>query len=198
MTKPYYKKITQVLNYLAQKEGGKINYMKALKLLYLADRLHLREYGRLITEDYLVAMEKGTLGSQARDIAIQNKYLPHVIYQHSKDKLIRLPDFMIEANDSDRDQLSETDVECIEEVYKNLGEKTEFELVKLTHDLPEWKRWQYVIESGEKRVAVVEINDLFKNSDNLVLNKIYSQTPDELILSEELFLESQEHRAHIE
>jgi len=43
-----HKKAVQTLAYFAQKEGGVINKMKAFKLIWLSDRLHLRKYGRPI------------------------------------------------------------------------------------------------------------------------------------------------------
>ena len=42
--------------------------MKAIKLVWMADRLHLREYGRPITNDDYVAMKFGPVGSVTRNI----------------------------------------------------------------------------------------------------------------------------------
>jgi uncharacterized phage-associated protein len=54
-----YEKCTQALNFFAQKAGGQINKMKALKLIFFADRYHVRKYGRLLTNDNYMAMEHG-------------------------------------------------------------------------------------------------------------------------------------------
>ena len=43
--------------------------MKALKLVYIADRYHLRKYGRLITNDTYFAMNYGPVPSGTKDIA---------------------------------------------------------------------------------------------------------------------------------
>jgi len=37
-----YKKATQAINYLVKKEGGTIDKLKLIKLVYFADRYHLR------------------------------------------------------------------------------------------------------------------------------------------------------------
>lgn len=200
MTKPEYKKITQVLNYIAAKEGREINYMKALKLLYLADRLHLRKYGRLITDDRLVAMENGTLGSQAKDIIVQSDFLPHVVYEYSDDKLKRnLDAYKISSASDDFKELSESDIECVDSVLKEVGEKNQFELKELTHNLPEWKRHQFTIEEeGENKVVDLELKDLFKKSNNDILDNLYSQSDEELILSQEFFAESLEQKMQLE
>ena len=55
-----YKKATQALAYFAEKSGGTINRLKGLKLIYFADRYHLRKYGRLITNDTYFAMDNGS------------------------------------------------------------------------------------------------------------------------------------------
>ena len=53
------RKIIQALTYIAyQQPGHKINSMKAYKLLWLADRYHLRQYGRTITGDTFFALPK--------------------------------------------------------------------------------------------------------------------------------------------
>ena len=54
-----YKKATQALNFFALKEGGTINKMKALKLIYFADRYNLRKYGRPVRNDDYWAMGYG-------------------------------------------------------------------------------------------------------------------------------------------
>lgn len=64
-----YKKATQALNFFALKEGGTINKMKALKLIYFAERYHLRKYGRPVTNDDYWAMGLGTVPSGSRDIS---------------------------------------------------------------------------------------------------------------------------------
>ena len=46
-----YKKATQALNYFARQSGGHLHKMKALKLLFFADRFHLRKSGRPLTND---------------------------------------------------------------------------------------------------------------------------------------------------
>ena len=197
MTRPDYKKITQILNYVAEKEGGKVNYMKALKLVYLADRLYLRKYGRLITDDKLVAMKNGTLGSQARDIVLGNPRLPHNVYKYSEDKLTKGKDkFIVGSSYGGKESLSETDLECINRVISVAGKMTEFQLANLTHKLPEWKRHAFSLEKGERRIVKVKHHDLFEPTDDPIMDKIYSQTDEELTMAREVFEESleQKHR----
>ena len=46
-----YKKAVQAINFFARKNGGKITKLEVLKLIFFADRYHLRKYGRPITND---------------------------------------------------------------------------------------------------------------------------------------------------
>lgn len=201
MANPDYKKIIQALNYLATKEGGSIDYLKAIKLLYLADRLHLRKYGRLITDDHLVAMWNGTLGSMTKDIANHSQqFLPYEVYKYSEDKLARdKAAYTITAKSEDKDRLSDTDMECMNEVFKTLGSLDGFKLGDLTHNLPEWKRHEYVITKKEKLKMDLEPSDLFEVSDGKEnLGEIYMQSPNDLELSKELFFDSKEQESLIE
>ncbi len=58
-----HRKATQALNFFAAKAGGKINKMKALKLVFFADRYHLRKYGRPVVGDEYLAMNYGPVAS---------------------------------------------------------------------------------------------------------------------------------------
>ena len=61
------KKIIQALTYLAGKEDDKVmDNMKAYKLLWLADRYHLRQTGMTITGDAYYAMPFGIVPSDAK------------------------------------------------------------------------------------------------------------------------------------
>jgi len=51
-----HRKATQALNVLARNSGGTISKLKALKLVFFADRYHLRKYGRAIINDRYFAM----------------------------------------------------------------------------------------------------------------------------------------------
>src|SRR5687768_11865188 len=52
-------KTTQAAARLLRHGGGKLNHMKLIKLLYLADRKALVQWGRPITFDWYVSMPHG-------------------------------------------------------------------------------------------------------------------------------------------
>ena len=60
-------KATQAAAFLLKANGGKMNYMKLIKLLYLADREALSRWERPITGDSYVSMDNGPVLSKVLD-----------------------------------------------------------------------------------------------------------------------------------
>jgi uncharacterized phage-associated protein len=60
-------KATQAAARLLQLVGGKLNHMKLIKLLYVADRRALLRFGRPITFDWYVSMPHGPVLSFTLD-----------------------------------------------------------------------------------------------------------------------------------
>ena len=63
------------MNFLARQAGGSIHKLKALKLVYFADRYHLRRYGRPVIGDEYLAMQYGPVPSNTKDIAEMGDFL---------------------------------------------------------------------------------------------------------------------------
>src|SRR5438552_2018304 len=61
------RKTAQAAAYLLQLHGGSMEYMKLIKLLYLADRGVLLAIGQPITGDRLVSMKHGPVLSRVLD-----------------------------------------------------------------------------------------------------------------------------------
>ena len=63
------KKATQAAAHLLKLRGGKMSYMKLIKLLYLADREAILAWGRPITTDGYASMDRGPVLSRVLDLA---------------------------------------------------------------------------------------------------------------------------------
>ena len=63
------KKATQAAAHLLRLRGGRMSYMKLIKLLYLADREALLRWGRTISTDRYVSMDRGPVLSRVLDLA---------------------------------------------------------------------------------------------------------------------------------
>jgi uncharacterized phage-associated protein len=158
-----YRKATQALNHFALKAGGKINKMKALKLVYFADRYHLRKYGRLITNDAYVAMKNGAVPSSTRDILQKTKfigtqdkdYADHFILTNSHD---------LESKASPDDKVfSQSDIEAIEFAWERFGHLGQFAIGNLTHEYPEFISHKKALEHNPRSRFPMDINKFFSD-----------------------------------
>lgn len=186
-----YKKATQALNILARKKDGEINKMKAIKLIFLADRLHLRKYGRPIVGDMYWAMKLGPVGSLTKDIAeLSNVSEDTLAYAKKYIKPIgEKKQAFISLKQEDLSVFSKTDLECINVVYDKFSDKDQFELAEVTHKYPEWIKHKKELEGGKKRVKM-NYDDFF--SDTQKREDLFFQNKSDLEMAKESFLELKE------
>ncbi len=143
-----YKKATQALNYFAKQNGGHINKMKALKLLFFADRFHLRKYGRLITNDEYFAMNYGPVPSGGKDLVEGSDFRPDVEKSYAGQYLNPVNRFEFSSlKDVDGIVFSRTDLESLEFAWTKFGSFDEFALADLTHQYPEWTKHEATLKS---------------------------------------------------
>lgn len=130
-------KTVQAAAYLIAKlGGGKINYMKLLKLLYLADRESLIRWGRPITFDSFFAMDHGMVLSHTFDrINGEEKESEKwdQIFRHCGNYQLQLLNPRIGTN-----ELSKVEVQLLDEIIRKFGQCDQWELSELHHGLPEW------------------------------------------------------------
>ena len=136
-----HKKATQCLNHFVLKEGGQIDRLKALKLVYLADRYHLRKYGRLITNDMYFAMRLGLVASTTENISEGSEYLGLAEKQYSSQYFcLKSNHNLVSLNPVDYDVFSDSDVEALDFAWDTFGSLDNFTLSDLTHKYPEWAK----------------------------------------------------------
>lgn len=186
-----YKKATQALNFLARKKDGKINKMKAIKLIFLADRLHLRKYGRPIVGDKYWAMRLGPVGSLVKNVAELSSISEDVL-AYAK-RYIKPTDekkqTLTSLKQEDLSVFSKTDLECLESVYNSFSDKDQFELAEITHAYPEWFRYEKELAGGKKRVRM-DYSDFF--ADTRKKDDLFSQNKSDLEMAKESFSELKE------
>lgn len=159
-----YKKATQELNHFALKEGGCINKMKALKLIYFADRFHLRKYGRLITNDIYYAMDYGPVPSNVKDIAEATSFLGDSEKGYSSQYIIPIDSITLQSVKPVDDNLfSDSDMEALDYIWERFGHLDQFELAEITHEYPEWKRHKKALDLDTRIQMYLE--DFFDDPD---------------------------------
>ncbi len=185
-----YKKATQALNFLARKKDGKINKMKAIKLIYLADRLHLRKYGRPIIGDVYWAMKMGPVGSRVKRVA-ELTNMPEGALLYARKYVQPIDDkkhHITSVKSVDLEVFSKTDIECLEAVYNEFSGKDQYELRDITHQYPEWIKHQKELKTG-KRVQM-NYDDFFVSSEKN--DPLFSENKADLALAKDTFDEMKE------
>lgn len=156
--KPYYndivknKKIIESVVYLLKLANGLLDKYHLIKFLFLADKVHLIEYGRTITQDRYLAMEYGPVGSLVKDILECKSTFP-CVNKNLFTSLISvnidgyslksaLPDYPFRT-------LSESEKKVLSKIYDKFHDWNFERLLVLTHELPEWKRHSKLLKTRE-------------------------------------------------
>lgn len=130
-------KTTQAAARLIERAGGKMNHMKLIKLLYLAERRALLQWGRPITFDSYVSMPHGPVLSFTLDKVNQpvdpkrKSYWHQFISERTNYEVCRVAD-------APNDQLSPAEEALLDAVYGEFGHMTQWDLRDYSHQLPEW------------------------------------------------------------
>lgn len=187
-----HKKAIQALNYFSKKSsGGKINKMKAIKLIWLSDRLHLRQYGRTITGDVYFALPFGPIPSTTRDILEGNSLLSEDELSYSNEYLSRTDKYDFGTlKDPDMSVFSQTDIDIIEKIIEKFGHLKPFELSDLSHSFPEWKKYESALKQKIASRFEIDYNDFFENvSDG---SGLFIDEAESLQLTKEIYTENKD------
>lgn len=185
------RKIIQALAYIAyQQPDHKVNSMKAYKLLWLADRYHLRQTGRTITGDVFYALPHGVVPSDAKNVVehqptrIQNdeEYCNRYIQRVGRYgyKAVTEPDLMV---------FSDSDQEALDKILQCYGGMDQYQLERLSHDFPEWLAYKDQIKADNTPKAYKIDLDYFFCDAEKDESGLFVDDPEMLALTKEMFHE---------
>jgi uncharacterized phage-associated protein len=181
-----YKKTVQTLTYFAKLEGGRLNKMKALKLIWLSDRLNLRKYARTITGDSYFALNRGPVASATRDILEDSAFLEDFATVYSKDFIEIKTKFAFDAiAEPDTELLSQSDIETLNLIYQSYGKLDQFQLSDLSHNFPEWKKYEQALKQRTASRYEINQDDFFENFDDG--KGLFIDTEQSLDISKKMF-----------
>ncbi|HEX8695778.1 MAG TPA: Panacea domain-containing protein [Longimicrobium sp.] len=132
-------KATQAAARLLRHAGGRMSHLKLIKLLYLAERECLARLGSPLTYDAYASLPHGPVLSATLDRINQGQYYAggywdrHIAPKENHEVQLRDPEGV------PGDQLSPAEEELIDAVFQRYGHLGRWELVELTHKLPEWE-----------------------------------------------------------
>ena len=166
-----HRKTTQCLNSFARRAGVELNKMKALKLLYFADRYHLRRYGRPISGDKYFAMPFGPVASGAKDLAEMDVYLSDDERSYAGQFITPVDSYSYRSiAEIDDNVLSQSDREALGWAWTSFGHLNQFELADLTHEYPEWKVHQATLDSKRASRVQMHYRDFLDDPENPMIN----------------------------
>jgi len=161
-----HEKATQVLNSMAARSGGSIDKITALKLVFFADRYHIRKYGRPIIGDEYFAMPKGPVPSMAKDIAEKSDELDESEREYVDKYLsVSCEDYKITSiAPVDNDVFSDSDLEALDfswETFGGFGKR----VINISHAYPEWNKFRERLEKKEVKRCLMDYADFFLDAD---------------------------------
>ncbi|MFA5858846.1 MAG: Panacea domain-containing protein [Elusimicrobiota bacterium] len=157
------KKIIQAISYLLNTFSKPIDKIAVVKYIYLSDKYHLMKYGRTITEDMYVAMERGPVGSTVLNVLDLDAFnLSEDELSYAQKYLKKHANTIISKNGSAAryDMLSETDKKVIKLIHEKFGSMDKWSLVDYTHKFPEWKKHEYLFKHGKSRREIINIEEM--------------------------------------
>ena len=180
------KRALQILFYLQKNTTNtdRFDIMYLLKMVFFADRFHIRHYGNIATYDKYIAMIRGPVGSNMKDL----------ITKGENPDIEELSEYSVKIKDQSESEMSESLKESLDFAIANYGGFGPFELSNITHDYPEWKKFKDDLESGKIKSAVMDLSDFFddpvelKNSNRLnIISDPFKDEKDFLIELKENF-----------
>jgi uncharacterized phage-associated protein len=127
-------KVKAVILYIVSK-AGTIDLHKLFKILYFAERDHLVMYGRKIVEDNYLAMTDGPVPSYIYDIFKKNPKCLSDEDIEFFEKLHKQGYFVSSTELPDMDELSKSDIGCIDKSFEENFHLTKDQLTRKSHDI---------------------------------------------------------------
>lgn len=172
------KTIIQALYYLINSNDKKYDKLSLLKLVFFADRYHMRKYARSITDDTYYAMQYGPVASNVKNI-LDFDFLSEDEKNYIEKYLSKDGKYYSTTNHLESlEMLSDTDKEALDFAIENFAHNKTFDLVDMTHNYPEWKRFEKSLEDGLKREKM-NMEDFFLPS--MVENDPYDVISQEIV-----------------
>lgn len=167
------RKVLQALFYIQSKaptdNQSRYDILYLLKLMFFADRYHLRHFGFVASADEYKAMKLGPVASGTKDILYGK--LPAKANSSELSLLIsgvrEVGDTSVEIALQQDDELSKSFKIALDFSIKTYGKFTPIEVSHISHDYPEWKKHENAINSGIKSVPM-DFIDFFDNPQKLL------------------------------
>lgn len=157
------RKATEAAARFLKLRGNRMSYLKLIKLLYLLDREALLRWGRPVTTDRYVSMDNGPVVSRIYEL-IKEEPAPdedsfwrrHIVPAENWEVALQA--------EPEIQELSPAEIALIDEIFGIYGAKGRWELVRMSHGLPEWQdpngsaipiQYRDILRAGNKTEAEI-------------------------------------------
>lgn len=131
-------KATQIACMFLHLRGGRMHYIKLIKLLYLLDREALDRWGVLVTTDRFAAMEHGPIVSNIFNLITDDKSTP--VWSRYISAPLGDHEIELRNNSISTDRLSDAEENLVREIFEQFGHRNRWDLIENhMHKLPEWR-----------------------------------------------------------
>lgn len=157
------KRATQIACLLLQRRNGRMNILSLMKLMYLIDRKALVKWGWSLTDDDYYSMPRGMVLSKTYNLIheepIAEKPIDPTSLSYWKAFISAPQDYNVNLIDEPGlNELSQADIDLVNEIYEEFGHLNRFALVRIHHELPEW-------EETKKNSKFVDYEKVLQVSD---------------------------------
>jgi uncharacterized phage-associated protein len=131
-------KVTEAACYLLSLNDGRIDPMKLLKLLYLADRMALKEWERPISYDTYVSMDYGPVLSSTYDL-IKGSSSQRGDFWRAYIATLNNQTLVLKGKPPKIKKLSKAEIEVLERIFECYKRYDSISLSRICHKLPEYR-----------------------------------------------------------
>jgi hypothetical protein len=155
-------KALEAILYVSRKTNDLFHIVKTL---YYADKLHLENYGRLITGDYYVKMDDGPVPSGAYDLikfARKDEFLyeEKIINVHPENAIqVKGKTTIVPLREPNLDVLSESDIECLDVAIGKYAQMDFSQLWNLVHEEKSYQKAKKNQPIALKDIIILDVSN---------------------------------------
>lgn len=158
-------KALQALYYI-QSKTRITDKMSLLKLLFFADRFHIRKFCVPMLNDFYTAMRQGPVCSRTYDLIKKEQYfycLPEAKQNFIKQNLSCKNRTIVTINNTGDDYLSLSDKMALNFSIEHFSSFDRKALSKISHAYPEWNKFKTILETKFSNAEKMSYLDFFDN-----------------------------------
>lgn len=171
------KRAVQALGYIQSKTAIS-DKLALIKLLFFADRYHLRSFCISMLEDDYKALRKGPVCSYTLDLINQSNFYNTLSLEQKKyvyDNLV-CKNWNVTVKENNIDALSKSALMALDFSIEHFSKFDSIDLVEIAHSYPEWKKFEDFFKKYPKNSKNMDYVDFFDNpsSNDSVINEYFN------------------------